>query len=163
MKKLILLLLTGLSCIGLNAQFTETKEQAFVGAEDLLRNAISQKYSDTAGYFHEIVKVSFTEKAILVTERMKGKELGKKYGDAIENSYYKIPWNDISIFEFHQSGSNIHLVELKITFKSDLSYKMGSNTEVITNTITLMVLGKDKDQMDKYIKSIQHFYEKKPD
>ena len=163
MKKLIIILLTGLFYVGLHAQFTETKEQAFVGAEDLLRNAIPQRYIDTAGYSHELVTVSFTEKAILVTERMKGKELGRKYGDAIENSYYKIPWNDISIFEFHQSVSNVNLVELKITFKSNLSYKMGSNTEVITDTITLMVLGKDKDQMDKYIKSIQHFYETKPD
>ncbi|MEO5642304.1 MAG: hypothetical protein ABIQ40_02625 [Bacteroidia bacterium] len=161
MKKIIFILLSGLFCLSLNAQFTETKEEAFVGAEDLLRNAIAQKYTDTAGYSYEIVKVSFTENAILITERTKGKEKGEKYGDAIENSYYKIPWSDISIFEFVQSPSNIKLIELRIHFKSQLSYKPGSETEIFTNTITLMVLGKDKDQMDKYIKSIQHFYEKK--
>jgi hypothetical protein len=159
MKKLIILLLTGLS-FGLHAQLTETKTEAFVGAENLLNNTIAHKYVDDAGNFHEIVKVSFNENAILVTERIK-EQGSRQYGNAIENSYYKIPWNDIGIFEFIVTTSSEDMLELKIHFKSSLSYKPGSNTEQIVNTITLMVLAKDKDEMDKFMKSIQHFFETK--
>jgi hypothetical protein len=155
MKKIIIVLLCAF-CTSLHAQFTETKEEAFVGAENLLNNTIARKYMDGAGNMHEIVKVSFTEKAILVTERIKEKG-SRQYGDAIENSFYKIPWSDIGIFEFIVTPSSHDLLELKINFKSSLSYKIGSNTEQITNTMTLMVLAKDKDEMDKFMKSIQHF------
>lgn len=161
MKKIIILLLsvfigTGFFSTNLNAQFTETKEEAFRGAENLFNNTIARKYMDTAGNFHEIVKVSFSENAILINERLKEKGQ-RKYGSTIESSYYKIPWSDMGIFEFTVCSSNDDLLELKISFKSDLSYKLGSTTEQITNTITLMVLAKDKDQMDKFMKSIQHF------
>jgi hypothetical protein len=155
MKKLIILLLTCFS-VGLHAQFTETKSEAFVGAENLLNNTIARKYVDDSGNFHEIVKVSFTEQAILVTERIK-EQGSRQYGNAIENSYYKILWSDIGIFEFIVTTSSQDMLELKIHFKSPLSYKPGSSTEQITNTITLMVLAKDKEQMDKFMKSIQHF------
>jgi hypothetical protein len=158
MKKLIILLLMGFS-LGLHAQLAKTKEEAFVGAENLFNNTIAHKYVDNAGNFHEIVKVSFTEKAILVTERIK-EQGSRNYGNAIENSYYKIPWNDIGVFEFIVTTSSDEMLELKIHFKNYLSYKPGSGTEQLTNTITLMVMAKDKVEMDKYIKSIQHFFVK---
>jgi hypothetical protein len=158
MKKLIILLLMGFS-LGLHAQFDKTKEEAFVGAENLFNNTIAHKYVDDAGNFHEIVKVSFTEKAIVVTERIKEKG-SRQYGDAIENSYYKIPWNDIGLFEFIVTTSSTDMLELKIHFKNSLSYKPGTGTEQLTNTITLMVLAKDKEDMDRHIKSIQHFFVK---
>jgi hypothetical protein len=159
MKNLIILLLSSLS-LGLHAQVTITKTEAFVGAENLFNNTIAHKYVDDGGNFHEIVKVSFNENAIVVTERIK-EQGNRQYGDAIENSYYKIPWKDIGIFEFIVTTSSEDMLLLKIHFKSPLSYKAGSNTELITNTITLMVLAKDKDEMDKFMKALQHFYDAK--
>ena len=161
MKKLILMLIpvligTAFISSDLNAQFTDTKESAFLGAQNLLNNAIARKYVTGDGIYHNIVKVSFTEQAILITERIK--EPGqKRFSSPLENSYYKISWSDMGIFEFSVSSGHPDMLELKIHFTSDLSYKHGSDTEEVTKTITLMVLAKDKDQMDKFIKSIQHF------
>lgn len=141
---------------GLYAQVARTKEEAFVGAENLLNNAVAHKYVDDSGNFHEIVKVSFNEKMIVVTERIK-EQGSRQYGDAIENSYYKIPWADISFFEFIVTTSSDEMLELKIHFKNYLSFKAGSSTEKLTNTITLMVMAKDKEDVDKYMKAIQDF------
>lgn len=159
MKKIIVLLLLAFNA-SLPAQVARTKEEAFVGTENLLNNTIAHKYVDDSGNFHEIVKVSFTKKMIVVTERIK-EQGSRQYGDAVENSYYKISWGDISFFEFIVTTSSDEMLELKIHFKNYLSYKEDSSTEKLTNTITLMVMAKDKEDVDKHIKAIQNFLAKK--
>lgn len=143
--------------------YAQSREAVFVSIQNILNRATGQKIKSLSGE-EKIIKQVFTPNEVsCYTKGM------RKYGSEWVNRYTGIPWNDyFEHFIFNQS-ENGKIKTVKLTFKKDFkseyftSDKSGDDNPGNYNWVEFYALEKDEEDLDKYLKLLYTFKEKKPE
>jgi hypothetical protein len=157
LKSLLFLLLTTVVC----SAGAQTRQQVFDEIQKLLNKAVGEKVGSFSGE-DKITKQVFTDK--MVSCYKKGLS---KYGSEWVHRYTNIPWNDFFEHVIYDATSDGKLKVVKLTFKKRFtsefftSDKAGADDPSEYSSMELYAKAKDGEEMEKYLKLLYGFKEKK--
>lgn len=163
MKRILKTTFVFLLVFGCFNSYSQTRETVFASIQNILNRATGEKIKSLSGE-EKIIKQVFTPNE--VSCYTKGL---RKYGSEWVHRYTGMPWNDyFEHFIFDQS-SNGKIKTVKLTFKKNFkseyftSDKAGDNNPGEYNWVEFYALEKDEEDLDKYLKLLYTFKEKKPE